>query len=160
MTLDKDYIVLKLISGETIMAMFDGEDERFVKVEYPIQIKTMFIPGVNRESVTAAPFCQFSDSTSFILEKNHIVYIKKLHNQFVQHYKNFLKSYDEALIPATSPRPSKQHLEDIFDDAEELTLEEINHRLDLLESIANSPVKREEEKEDFLNFIPGNDTKH
>lgn len=163
MTQDKDFVVLKLITGETVMAMFDGEDEKFIKVEYPIQIRTMIVPGINRESVHAAPFCQFSDSTVFVLEKSHIVYIKRLHQQFVPHYKNFLKSYDEALIPATrqSSQEIKQQLEDIFGDEEDtLTIEEVNRRLDILEAIAGSPSSSEPEEEAMVNFVPGNDTKH
>jgi hypothetical protein len=161
---DKDYIVLKLITGETVMAVFEGEDERFVKVEYPIQIRTMMIPGLQRESVHAVPYCQFSDSTAFVLEKNHIVYIKRLHQQFIPHYKNFLKSYDEALVPATrqSSQEIREQLEELFGDEEDtLTIEEVNKRLDMLEAIAGTSSKEEElEEDDFLNFIPGNDTKH
>lgn len=161
---DKDYIVLKLITGETVMAVFEGEDDRFVKVEYPIQIRTMMIPGLQRESVHAVPYCQFSDSTAFVLEKNHIVYIKRLHQQFIPHYKNFLKSYDEALVPATrqSSQEIREQLEELFGDEEDtLTIEEVNKRLDMLEAIAGTSSKEEELEEDhFLNFIPGNDTKH
>ncbi len=160
---DEDYIVLKLITGETVMAMFHGEDERFVKVEYPIQIKTMIVPGINRESVHASPYCQFSDSTAFVLEKSHIVYIKRLHQQFVPHYKNFLKSYDEALIPATrqSSEEIKHQLEEIFGDEEDtLTIEEVNRRLDILEAIAGTSSHEEPEQDDIINFVPGNDTKH
>ncbi len=161
---DKDYIVLKLVTGETVMATFEGEDDKFVKVEYPIQIRTMVVPGLNRESVHAVPYCQFSDSVSFVLEKSHIVYIKRLHRQFIPHYKNFLKSYDEALIPATrqSSKEIKDQLEELFGDEEDtLTIEEVNRRLDMLEAIANGS-STEEDEESLLeaNFVEGNDTVH
>ncbi len=158
MTQDKDYVVLKLITGETVMAMFHGEDEKYIRVDYPVQIRTVMIPGINRETVHAAPFCQFSDSTAFVLEKNHIVYIKKLHHQFVSHYKNFLKSYDEALIPATRGNVDMEALEDAFDDLEDLTLEEVNRRLDMLEAIANAPSSKDEESN--VTIVEGNDTIH
>ena len=156
--MDKQYVVVKLVSGETVMAMFDGEDEKFVKIEYPIQIKTVVIPELQRESISASPLCQFSDSTSFILEKAHIVYIKKLHNQFVSHYKNFIKSYEEALIPTT--RSSIQEtLSEYFDDAEHLTIEEINRRIEMLEAIA-AGGHPEEDDDLMLNVMEGNDTLH
>lgn len=156
--MDKQYVVVKLISGETVMAMFEGEDDKFVKIEYPIQIKTVVIPELNRESISASPLCQFSDATSFILEKNHIVYIKKLHKQFVSHYKNFIKSYEEALIPTT--RSSIQEtLSEYFDDAEDLTIEEINRRIEMLEAIA-SGGHADEDEELMLNVMEGNDTLH
>lgn len=156
--MNKEYVVVKLITGETVMATFEGEDEKFIKIEYPIQIRTTIIPEIQRESISATPLCQFSDSITFVLEKSHIVYIKKLHQQFVSHYKNFIKSYDEALIPTT--RGSiKETLEEYFEDADELTIEEVNRRLDMLESIANAPSSKEPE-EDMVTFVEGNDTLH
>lgn len=156
--MDKQYVVVKLVSGETVMAMFEGEDEKFVKIEYPIQIKTVIIPELQRESISASPLCQFSDSTSFVLEKTHIIYIKKLHKQFVSHYKNFIKSYEEALIPTT--RSSIQEtLSEYFDDAEHLTLDEINRRIEMLEAIAGGEVP-EEELDVMLSVMEGNDTIH
>ena len=156
--MDKQYVVVKLVSGETVMAMFEGEDERFVKIDYPIHIRTTIIPEIQRESISASPLCQFSDSTSFVLEKSHIVYIKKLHQQFVPHYKNFIRSYEEAMIPTT--RDSiKETLQEYFEDADELTIEEVNRRLDMLEAIANAPSSKEPE-EDMVTFVEGNDTLH
>lgn len=156
--MEKDYVVVKLVSGETVMATYEGEDDKFVKIEFPIQIKTIIIPELQRESITASPLCQFSESTSFVLEKAHIVYIKKLHQQFVSHYKNFIRSYDEAMIPATRASV-KESLEEYFDDVEDLTIEEVNRRLDLLEAIANAPNSGEEGSED-VTFVEGNDTVH
>ena len=156
--MDKQYVVVKLVSGETVMAMFDSEDEKFVKIEYPIQIKTVIVPELNRESISASPLCQFSDATSFVLEKAHIVYIKKLHNQFISHYKNFIKSYEEALIPTT--RSSIQEtLSEYFDDTEDLTLEEINRRIEMLEAIA-SGGHPDEDADIMLNVMEGNETLH
>lgn len=156
-----DYVVVKLVSGETVMAKFEGEDDRFIKIDHPIQIKTIQIPMINREQITAHPLCQFSESTSFVLEKSHIIYIKKMHHAFIQHYNNFIKSYDEALIPATRDSASvRQQLDEVFgEEEEELTLEEVNRRLDMLESIANSPIK-EEHEEIRSTFVEGNDTRH
>lgn len=153
-----NYVVVKLVSGETVMATFDGEDDKFIKIEKPIQIRTTMIPEIQKESISAAPLCQFSESTSFVLEKAHIVYIKKLHTQFVKHYMNFIKSYEEALIPTTR-ESIKDALEEYFDDADDLTLEEVNRRLDLLEAIASAPNSAEEGS-DEATFVEGNDTVH
>ena len=150
-------VVIKLITGEQLMAIFEGEDEKFVKIDYPITIRTTIIPELNKESVTAAPYCPFSETTSFVLEKSHIVYIKKMHKQFIANYKSFLKSYDEIVFHKA---PSADDFdEEGFDDLEELTIEEIQRRLDLLEAIASAPVV-EEGDEDKRVFVKGNDTKH
>ena len=150
-------VVLKLITGEQLMAIFEGEDEKFVKIDYPITIRTTIIPELNKESVTAAPYCPFSETTSFVFEKSHIVYIKKMHKQFIANYKSFLKSYDEIVFHKA---PSANDIdEEGFDDLEELTIEEIQRRLDLLEAIASAPVVDEEDSDKRV-FIKGNDTKH
>jgi len=139
------------------MATFEGEDDRYVKVEKPITIRTIVVPELNKESITASPYCPFSDSTSFVLEKTHIVYIKKLHKVYIPHYKSFLESYEEAMIPTTRQELQQEG----FDDLEDLTVEEIQRRLDLLEAIANAPRDdlTEEEKDERV-FVKGNDTKH
>jgi len=93
-----------------------------------------------------------------VLEKTHIIYIKKLHKQFISHYKGFIKSYEEALIPTT--RSSIQEtLSEYFDDTEDLTLDEINRRIEMLEAIA-SGEHSEEDEEIMLSVIEGNDTLH
>ena len=158
--IDKHYVVVKLISGETVMATFDSEDDKYIKVDYPVQIKTILIPGLNRESITASPYCPFSDSTTFVLEKSHVIYVKRLHREFIAHYENFIKSYDEARIPVKRDRSALEELEEAFDDMEELTLEEVNRRLDMLEAIANAPKREDDEEDEPLNYFPGNDTKH
>lgn len=145
------YVVLKLITGETLMATYEGEDDKFVKIDAPVQIKTILIPELNRESVSAVPFCPFSESKMFVLEKSHLVYIKRLNKAFIPHYKNFLKVYDEAMIPASMT-------DEDLDDLEDLTVEEIARRVEMLEAIANAPSKETEEDERV--FVVGNDTKH
>lgn len=143
---DESYTVLKLITGETILGLYEGEDEKFVKIDYPVMIKNTLIPELDREAITAVPYCPFSESTSFILEKNHIVYIKKLHPSFIPHYKRFVKVYDTALIPAP------------MDDGPD-TVDELKERIDKIDAMRGSSDKLD--VDDILTkFVRGNDTKH
>lgn len=151
-------VVLKLITGEQLMAVFVGEDEKFVKIDYPITIRTTIIPELGKETVTASAYCPFSETTSFVLEKSHIVYIKKLHKQFIANYRSFLKSYDEVFTRYKAPTED-DFLEEGFDDLEDLTIDELQRRLDLLEAIASAPTVEEEEAEKRV-YVMGNDTKH
>ena len=151
---DERFVVVKFISGETVMAMFEGEDERYVRLEKPIKIRTVDIPGINRESLTASPFCQFSESSSFVMEKEHILYIKKLHRLYIPHYKNFIKAYEEALIPVEKTREAMDALEQDWDD-EPTTVEEVQRRVEALQALLDS-----EEEIDERMFMEGNETKH
>ena len=55
----------------------------------------------------------------------------------------------------------KAQLEELFGDEEDtLTIEEVNRRLDILESIANAEPSEEEESLLTANFVVGNNTKH
>ena len=162
--MDKQYVVVKLITGETVMATFDGEDEKYIKIDFPVQIRSVLIPEINKESLSASPLCPFSESTTFVLEKAHIVYIKKMHPAFVEHYKDFCKSYDEAMIPTKRAKLDNDPLDEMFegfDDLDDLTMEEIHRRLELLEAIASAPRDDLTEEElDKRVYVQGNDTKH
>lgn len=93
------HVVVKLITGETLMATYEGEDDKFIMIEKPVQIKTTFIPELEKETVSALPYCPYSESTKFILEKSHVVYIKRLHKAYIKHYNRFMKIYEEAFVP-------------------------------------------------------------
>lgn len=147
------YVVVKLVTGETLMATYEGEDDKFVKIDYPVQIRTVLIPELNKESVSAVPYCPFSESKSFVLEKNHLIYIKRLNRSFIPHYKNFVKMYDEAMVPASLT-------EEDLEELEGLTVEEIAKRIEMLEAIAKAPSREESSEEETRTFVVGNDTKH
>ena len=126
------YVVVKLISGEQILATLEAEDAQFVNLELPIVIRTIINPEMDRESVSAAPFCAFSDSTNFVIEKSHILFIKRLHQTFVPHYKKFIKIYDQVVFK------DNNYFDELDEPAEEVTSEE----------------------ELPFTFVEGNDTKH
>ena len=37
--MSENYVVVKLVSGETVMAMFEGEDDKFIKIDYKFKSK-------------------------------------------------------------------------------------------------------------------------
>ena len=150
------FVVAKLISGENIMACLNDEDEHYVEFEYPILIRMMPTPLPNRESIAATPYCQFSSDTKFLISKRNIMFIKKLHASFVPHFMRFAREYEET---AFIPREETKHRIEAFGD-EELTVDEIQRRLAMLEAIANGELSEEEIEETEKNFVDGNDTVH
>lgn len=129
---DSLYVVLKLVSGEQLLATLEAEDDNYVCLNLPIVIRTMIHPSLEKESVSAAPFCAFSDSTEYVLEKSHIVFMKKLHQTFIPHYKRFIKIYDQVVFKDNG------YFDEMDTPDEEVTSEE----------------------ELPFTFIEGNDTKH
>ena len=149
--MDKNYVVVKLVSDETLMATFAGEDAKYIKVEKPVLIKTVMVDDISsRERVIAVPYCQFSDDFDFVLEKSHVIYIKKLHKTFIEHYKQFAEVYETAIVPSG-------HEE--LDFEEELTVEDIQRKIAMLEALAGIETPEEEEEQE-RNYVQGNKTIH
>ena len=115
------YIVMKLTSGEQVMAVLKEEDDDHVLLESPMCIRTIPILDANREHITAQPLCQFSDDRSFVIAKRDIMFVKKLHHVFIPHYQRIVKDHEDStlFIPAGQ--------EDALDwDEEESEEEEID----------------------------------
>lgn len=106
-------IVIKMVSGETLMAKYIDEDSRSVLVEYPVQIRSHILPN-SRESITANPYCQFTSDIHYEFEKAHIIYVKPLHSVFEQYYNNFLKQYEEVTMPL-EPEQEEVDMDEIFE---------------------------------------------
>ena len=90
------YIVAKLTSGEQVMAVLKEEDDAHILIENPMVMKTTLDFEAGKERITAAPLCPFTDDSTFVLDKKNLLFIKKLHHVFVNHYKNIVKDYAES----------------------------------------------------------------
>ncbi len=77
------YVILKLSSGEQVMAVLHEEDDERVLLETPMCIRTIPVLDAGREHVTASPLCQFSDDKVFVIHKKDIMFCKKLHHLFI-----------------------------------------------------------------------------
>jgi hypothetical protein len=89
------YVVVKLVSGENVLAILRAEDEDFIMLESPMCIKTIPNITLGREHVTAAPLCQFSDDKEYVIDKKNIMFCKKLHHVFIAHYKRIVAESEE-----------------------------------------------------------------
>lgn len=151
------YVVLKLITGEQVMATLTAEDEEYVELYTPIIIKTMAVmreTGV-AERVTAQPFNPYSDETFYRIAQKNILYMKPLHETFVFHYKRFVDEIQETTLVRKEESGSVTPVED--EQEEVLSIEEIQRRIDMLQAIATAPRTTEEE-DDKRIWVEGNDT--
>ena len=145
------YVVMKLTSGEQVMAVLKEEDEDYVLLESPMCIRMIPILERHREVITAAPLCQFSDDTTFVLSKKDILFVKKLHHLFIPHYQRIVHEHEKSTV--FTPRQTAEDL----DWEEDITMEEAKRRIEMLEDLAKTP-KDEREEERFRVFVEGNDT--
>lgn len=144
------YIVMKLTSGEQVMAVLREEDDEHVLLESPMCIRTIPILEASREHVTAHPLCQFSDDRTFVIAKRDIMFVKKLHHLFIPHYQRIVAEHEKLSFIT---KDQKEEL--LWED--EVDQEEAKRRISMLEDLAKTPKDEEEEKR-YRVFIEGNDT--
>lgn len=151
-------IIARMVNGEQVMACLNAEDQDHVLLEYPILIRMIPSPYPNRETIAATPYCQFSDDTTYVIDKRNIMFMKRLHESFVPHFLRFVKEYEDMAGRVATKEATP---EELFEEEEHLTLEEINRRMDMLEAIAGREEREEIDWDEKLkNLVNGNDTKH
>lgn len=107
-------VVLKLVSGENVMAVLQDEDERYVELLHPMTVRSMPITS-NRETVVAAPLCQFCDDETFLIDKRNVLFIKKLSSSLIPHYHNMIEEFGEGNgIKETNQQQKKSSWEEEF----------------------------------------------
>ena len=156
-----DYVFIKLTTGEQLMAMLESEDGSHVAISHPMVIRLTPVEvgdGRMHENVTATPFCKFSEGDDFILPKSSIMFIKQLSSTIVNHYKLVVEQYEHATL-RTDHAQEKRKVSWAGEE-EEMSVEEIRKRIELLESIYAGDKTQEAEEEAEKNFIEGNDTLH
>jgi len=130
------YVIVKFTSGEQVMSILESEDETYIELKSPMLIRTIPIFEERKEHITANPFCQFSDDTFFIVDKKNVMFIKKLHQLFIPHYKRIVAQHEDLF-------DIKQNADGSVSKAEDLKWDD---------------EPDEEEQEMFRVYIEGNDT--
>lgn len=145
---DELYVVLKLTSGEQVMAVLSAEDEEYLEIVSPMCIKTIPVLQTGREHITAAPLCQFTDDTTYILAKKDVMFVKKMHHVFIPHYQRIVAEHEQSAVF----EPAQEEKNKEWDDPT-MSPQEAKKRMDMLKHLTN-----EEPEERIPNFVPGNDT--
>lgn len=149
MLTDNDfYIVMKLVSGENVMAILREEDDSNVLIEYPMVMRSIMDFEEGKEHLAASPFCVFTSDNDFVISKSNIMFIKKLNQTFIPHYRRIVSEYDassfvlnsnkEEIITPERARSMIKQLKEVF------SLEETE--------------KEKELKQKISIMLPGNDT--
>jgi hypothetical protein len=138
------YIVMKLTSGEQVLAVLQEEDEEHVMLEYPMVMKTIVNFEAGKEHITASPLCAYTDEQSFVILKSNILFIKKLHQVFIPHYQRIVADHQESTLFSPADSISDDSL--LWGDEPEVKLETSEEEIDWNEKLEK--------------LVPGNDTQH
>jgi hypothetical protein len=146
------YVIIKLHSGEQVMASLEEDGNDYIEVSFPMVISAIQVQDGSRihEHITAKPLCQFSSDKIYRIPKSGILFYKELHEMLIPHYTRIVNAHEESVLV----KPQKKL--DWEDEPKEMSLEEIRKRIDMLEEF----FEETEEEEDKRVFIEGNDTLH
>lgn len=149
------FVVLKLCSGEQVMAVLREEDDDRILLETPMVMRTIPVLESGREHITAHPLCQFSDDKIYVILKKDVMFCKKMHHVFVPHYIRIVKEHEES-TDFVDKSNKKQELH--WDDQDSMTAEEAERRLEILASLLGENSEEEEDRKSTI--VRGNDTIH
>jgi hypothetical protein len=150
--MNEEFVYLKLVTGEQLMAYKESETETSISIKYPMLIKTHMISSDGdrvSEQVTAGPYSLFLQAPVVHLNKSHIVLDSKLHERAIVHYVQLVKNHEGVSLV----NEAKQLL---WDDEERQNFEAIP---DAASAIAQLSAVVEE-SEEVRTYIEGNETVH
>ena len=102
---DDQFILLKLTTGETLVATIRSEDEQTISIEYPFELKTIHDRRQDMvvDVTAAAPFCGFAEDRKFTFKKDNLMFTKLLHNFSIPFYIELVEEY-EKLVDVPVPK--------------------------------------------------------
>lgn len=117
-----DYVVVKMVTGETVLASVIMEFEDAIVLAFPILLKSIptMKDGMMLERLATAEFCPFTDEKEFQLYRKDVVYMKPMKQSVAIMYQRTLQDFyimpseeTETNIEVVSGQQEKQdELED------------------------------------------------
>lgn len=133
-----DYIVvIKMITGDDVIAVIVDETDHSVEVEHPFRIR--YDPSL--KGAILVPYCSFTDDHNFRFKNETIISISKASKAVSEHYLELTVQYSEYI-----EAKSNHSIEDLQDLLDNLGIDSYEEELE--ENLIRS-----------IN-IKGNDTKH
>lgn len=92
-----EFVVVRLISGETVVAKLTFENEEYIYVKDPISIKhvTTTKDGSIAEKSLALPFCALTLERDFSFKKSHVMFVKELDPSVIEYYSEITEEAEE-----------------------------------------------------------------
>jgi tRNA U34 5-carboxymethylaminomethyl modifying GTPase MnmE/TrmE len=168
---DEHFVIVKLVTGEQVMAILEYESDNAVELVYPMLIRLFptFVDGKAHEHVTATPYSQFAENAHISIEKRNIIFLKNLHHMLIPHFERLVAENEKTVLVNKNldgevkraedlTWEEEEYLNQVREEAQSMSTEELQKRISMLESIFGKSEQEEviEEK----NFVEGNDTLH
>ena len=112
------HVILKLISGETIMAELINSSSYAVTVRRPVQVR--MIPSVKDGVISEEPlisiYCQFTYEDEFEFKDSIIVYCKPIIDRIAPFYEKTAKSLYEVEVTHVSIKEYDHGIDNLRED--------------------------------------------
>ena len=148
---DPEYLCIKFAAGDTVMGILFEETEDEITLSGVMSISV--VPVLAISSLVASPYCKFTEGDVFSFNKNHILFMKRLHPKIIPTYIRLVERMELAYMPIEND--SK-----LMPDDDDL---EMNEYLDALEKLIKPKEDFEPSTEESVgknSFVRGNETKH
>jgi hypothetical protein len=143
------YVTIKLITGEELIAEVTEHDEHSITVMNPFVVATRVgesADGRMIEQQTASPYCSYAEDPSFTFDMKNVLFVKALKNKVISPYQEMVDKLN----------------------MKEMTADSLNQYLDALEALLDgdggdidSPYATEEDQhENSISYLEGNETLH
>jgi hypothetical protein len=146
--MSEEFVYIKLVNGEQLMAIKEDETEETVLLRYPMIVKQHVVAHSNNkvtEQITAGPYSMFTDSALLEFNKRNILVDVLLSERAVNHYIELVQEH-EGVDLSGGLQLEYNHMPNDVKDME-TAVDKLSLRL-------------EQHLEDDIVFIQGNDTLH
>jgi hypothetical protein len=109
-----DCVVVKLITGETIMASIVHQSRDSLILLNPITVRSITVTtdGGPMERTVTNPYCTLTQDREFIFDWSHVVTIKPLHTGIIAFYEKLINSFEDEFDLDSTPEESLQEPEE------------------------------------------------
>lgn len=97
--MNEEYVVIKLVDGDQLMARLINESNEGVLVSRPIAVRLIPVmtDGETTERMLTSVYCSVSDQESFIFDARHVISVNRLHSKLIDHYNSLSDTLYENL---------------------------------------------------------------
>ena len=87
-----DYVVVKLTTGETLLAMLAAQDEEKIELYHPLVVKAIQLQrdGKLYEQTVTNVYCPFTEDQDFVFENADVLFVKPMHTKIIPYYQTMV----------------------------------------------------------------------
>ena len=110
-----EYLVAKLVSGETIVALAGESGDDHIQMVYPFEVykEQTYEDEYTVTTTKLRPYCPFTEDQLMVLQTRHILWIAPLREDLAQVYKNMVDAFQEVEAAGPPEDPKSFHVDPV-----------------------------------------------